>query len=105
GLVAGKPLGIMAATWLVARFTHARLDEDLRWSDVLGLAMLGGIGFTVSLLIGELAFGDGAGPVKLAVLAGSLAAAVLAAVILRLRNRAYRLAHEARLARETEVVR
>ncbi|MEU8269440.1 Na+/H+ antiporter NhaA [Sphaerisporangium sp. NPDC049002] len=98
GLVAGKPLGIMAATWLVARFTRADLDEGLTWVDVLGLSVLGGMGFTVSLLIGELAFGAGGGRgdhVKIAVLAGSLTAALLAAVVLRLRNRAYRLIHEA----------
>ena len=63
--------------------------------------MLAGIGFTVSLLIGELAFGIGSeseGRVKVAVLAGSLAAAVLAAIILRLRNRTYRRIHEAESA-------
>lgn len=58
-LVAGKVIGIVAETWLIARFTKARLDEGLAWIDVLGLALLGGIGFTVSLLIGELAFGIG----------------------------------------------
>ncbi|TXK41379.1 Na+/H+ antiporter NhaA [Nonomuraea sp. C10] len=95
GLVAGKPIGIMAATWLVARFTRAQLDEGLSWLDVLGLSILAGIGFTVSLLIGELAFGTGGDHVKLAVLAGSVTAALLAAVILRLRNRAYRRIQEA----------
>ncbi|MGN9786016.1 Na+/H+ antiporter NhaA [Nonomuraea sp. ZG12] len=95
GLVVGKPLGIMAATWLTARFTHADLDEDLTWVDMLGLSVLAGIGFTVSLLIGELAFGVGADEhVKVAVLAGSVAAALLAAVILRVRNRVYRRIHE-----------
>ena len=59
GLVLGKIIGIMAATWAVARFTRADLDEGLAWVDVLGLSILGGIGFTVSLLIGELAFGPG----------------------------------------------
>jgi NhaA family Na+:H+ antiporter len=99
GLVVGKPLGIMAATWLTARFTHADLDEDLTWVDMLGLSVLAGIGFTVSLLIGELAFGVGADEhVKVAVLAGSVAAALLAAVILRLRNRAYRRIHELEIA-------
>ncbi len=100
GLVVGKPIGIMLATWLVARFTHADLDEDLGWVDVLGLSVLGGIGFTVSLLIGELAFGIGTDKddqVKLAVLTGSLAAALLAMVILRLRNRVYRRIHEQEL--------
>lgn len=93
GLIVGKPLGIMTATWLVARFTRAELDEDLRWVDVLGVAMLGGIGFTVSLLIGELAFGLGSPSedhVTLSILGGSLAAGLLAAVVLRLRDRAYR---------------
>ncbi len=97
GLVVGKPIGITGATWLVARFTRADLDEDLSWTDVVGLAMLGGIGFTVSLLIGELAFELGTerdDHVNVAVLAGSLAAALLAAVVLRLRDRAYRRIRE-----------
>ncbi|MFC4056733.1 Na+/H+ antiporter NhaA [Planomonospora corallina] len=95
GLVAGKPIGIMAATWLMSRFTHADLDEGLAWVDMLGLSILAGIGFTVSLLIGELAFGVGGDEhVKVAVLSGSVAAALLATVILRLRNRVYRRIHE-----------
>ncbi|MDP9867580.1 MULTISPECIES: Na+/H+ antiporter NhaA [Streptosporangium] len=97
GLIVGKPIGIMAATWLVARFTRADLDENLAWVDVAGLAVLGGIGFTVSLLVGELAFGAGTGRgehVKVAVLTGSLLAALAATVILRVRNRAYRRIHE-----------
>ena len=93
GLVVGKPLGILAATWLTARFTRARMDAGLAWIDVAGLAVLSGIGFTVSLLIGELAFGLGnerEDHVKIAVLAGSLVAAVLATIVLRARNRVYR---------------
>jgi NhaA family Na+:H+ antiporter len=95
GLVAGKPVGIGGATWLVQRFTRAELDSGLSWWDVLGLALLGGVGFTVSLLIGELAFGPAGARdahVKIGVLAGSLLAASLATVVLRLRNRQYRLA-------------
>ncbi|OJF15236.1 Na+/H+ antiporter NhaA [Couchioplanes caeruleus] len=98
GLVVGKTLGITAATWLVARFTRASLDEGLSWTDVVGLAMLGGLGFTVSLLIGELAFGTGnprEDHVKVAVLTGSLIAVLLAGVVLRLRNRVYRRIHDA----------
>jgi NhaA family Na+:H+ antiporter len=101
GLIVGKPIGITAATWLAARFTRAKMDTGLAWVDVVGLSVLAGIGFTVSLLIGELAFGIGSeseGLVKVAVLAGSLAAAVLAAIILRLRNRTYRRIHEAEIA-------
>jgi NhaA family Na+:H+ antiporter len=101
GLVLGKTLGIFSATFLVARLTKADLDESLSWIDVFGLALLAGIGFTVSLLIGELAFGVGSvrdDHVKVGVLAGSLVAATLAAVVLRLRNRTYRLLHEAETA-------
>jgi Na+:H+ antiporter, NhaA family len=93
GLVAGKTIGITGAAWLVQRFTRARLDPGLSWWDVLGLALLGGIGFTVSLLIGELAYGSGTvrdGHAKIGVLAGSLLAALLATVVLRLRERHYR---------------
>jgi Na+:H+ antiporter, NhaA family len=97
-LVVGKTIGITAATWLVSRFTRAELDEDLGWPDVLGLSLLGGIGFTVSLLIGELAFGAGSERdehVKVGVLLGTVLAALLATVVLRLRNRRYRRIAEA----------
>src|SRR3954466_164747 len=97
-LVVGKTIGITAATWLVSRFTRAELDEDLGWPDVLGLALLGGIGFTVSLLIGELAFGPDSlrdEHVKVGVLVGTVTAALLATVVLRLRNRRYRRISEA----------
>ncbi len=59
GLVIGKPLGVFATAFLLARFTHASLDDDLAWRDVFGVSLLAGIGFTVSLLIGELAFDHG----------------------------------------------
>jgi NhaA family Na+:H+ antiporter len=98
GLIVGKPIGITAATWLVARFTRAKIDTGLAWIDVVGLAVLAGIGFTVSLLIGELAFGIGTerdSDAKVAVLTGSLGAALLAAVVLRIRNRVYRRIAEA----------
>ena len=97
GLVVGKVLGIFGTTYLVARFTGVSLDASLRWLDVLGVALLGGIGFTVSLLIGELAFGAesiGGEHVKVGVLTGSVLAAILAALLLRTRNRAYRVNHE-----------
>jgi NhaA family Na+:H+ antiporter len=97
GLVAGKTLGIFAGTYLAARFTRARLNPDLAWADVLGLSVLAGIGFTVALLIGELAFPDGrtAEHVKAAVLFASVLAALLAAVLLRRRNTIYRRLYEA----------
>jgi Na+:H+ antiporter, NhaA family len=97
GLVAGKVIGITAATWAVSRFTRAELDESIGWPDVLGLSLLGGIGFTVSLLITELAYGAGSeryDHAKVGILAGTLAAALLATVVLRLRNRRYRRIEE-----------
>lgn len=97
GLFFGKTIGVFGSTWLMARFTRADLDNDLEWLDVLGLAMLAGVGFTVSLLIGELAYGVGSQTdeyVKVGVLMGSLISALGAAVILRSRNRKYRLVAE-----------
>ncbi|MFE6460514.1 Na+/H+ antiporter NhaA [Streptomyces cinereoruber] len=92
GLVVGKVLGIFLGTYLAARFTRAELNPDLAWADVFGLATLAGIGFTVALLIGELAFPDPAQAehVKAAVLIGSLTAAALAALLLRRRNNVYK---------------
>ncbi|MET0865466.1 MAG: Na+/H+ antiporter NhaA [Nakamurella sp.] len=93
GLIVGKPVGILIATWVTSKVTRQPLQKGLTWPDVTGVAILGGIGFTVSLLIGELAFGGNSAAddhVKVAVLAGSVAAALIAAVLLRLRNRHYR---------------
>ncbi|MDH4159355.1 MAG: Na+/H+ antiporter NhaA [Actinomycetota bacterium] len=93
GLVIGKFVGVFGGSWLTARFTRAELDTDLSWTDMAGLALLSGIGFTVSLLITELAYTDQlirAEHVKAGVLVGSVLAAVLAAVILKKRDRVYR---------------
>ncbi|KRE60840.1 Na+/H+ antiporter NhaA [Nostocoides sp. Soil756] len=97
GLVVGKLVGVLGSTYLMARFTRARLDDDLAWSDIAGLSILTGVGFTVSLLVGELAFGAGSERdehVKLGILVGSVLAAALAAVVLRRRNAVYRRIHE-----------
>jgi NhaA family Na+:H+ antiporter len=97
-LVVGKLVGVFLGTFLTARFTRAKLDADIAWGDVAGVALLGGIGFTVSLLVGELAFGTGSprdDHVKVGVLAGSLLAAALAAVVLRRRDRVYQAIVEA----------
>ncbi len=97
GLVIGKPLGIVLATWLVATFTKAQLDRGISWPDVLGMAFLAGIGFTVSLLIGDLAFnGERVEEVKMSVLAASLLAAFVGALMLFWRDRSYRKMYESR---------
>jgi len=97
GLVVGKTVGILGTTYLVARFTRADLDASLGWLDVLCIATLGGIGFTVSLLIGDLAFGAASERdehVKVAVLAASVLASALSAGLLRSRNRTFRRIEE-----------
>ncbi|AFR51074.1 Na+/H+ antiporter NhaA [Gordonia sp. KTR9] len=97
GLVIGKTVGIVGTTALLSSVTRATLDASVKWIDVIGIAMLAGIGFTVSLLIGDLAYGMGTDRdehVKIGVLAGSLTAAACAAVILRIRNRHYRTVAE-----------
>ncbi|WP_183393027.1 Na+/H+ antiporter NhaA [Kineococcus radiotolerans] len=90
GLVLGKPAGITAAAWLTTKFTGARLDASLRWGDIAAAGALAGIGFTVALLVGELAFGAGSvrdEHVKVGVLSASLLAAVIGGILLRLRAR------------------
>ena len=89
GLVAGKPIGILVTTFLLSRFPALRLDETLRWPDLTGMAFLAGIGFTVSLLVGELAYGSSSVAdehVKIGVLVGSFVAAILGGIILARRN-------------------
>ena len=93
GLVVGKTLGIFGGTWCTARFTKAQLNPDLKWPDVFAVASLAGIGFTVSLLIGELAFSDNpvlTDEIKASVLIGSLLAALLAGILLKVRNAKYK---------------
>ena len=92
-LVIGKAVGVFGTTFLVTKTTRASLDSSIAWIDLFGLALLAGIGFTVSLLIGELSFGAGSAHndhAKVAILAGSLISALLAAVVLKARNRRYR---------------
>ncbi|MEN9660777.1 MAG: hypothetical protein RLZZ443_706 [Actinomycetota bacterium] len=91
GLTLGKPLGVVATAWLVSKFTRASLAKSLSWWDVTSLGLLAGIGFTVSLLINELAFGGSvmAEPGTLAVLMASTASAVFASVALQFRKRSH----------------
>ena len=84
GLIIGKPLGITAAAFLAVKSGIAKLPEAVNWTSLLGYAWLAGIGFTMSLFIAMLAF-DGATLVdtaKQGILAGSLLAGIIGAVIL-----------------------
>ncbi len=87
GLLVGKTIGVFTASWLVVQFGFARLPEGADWRAMFGVAVLCGIGFTMSLFIAGLAF-EGAGSeyvvqTRLGVLLGSLAAAVIGLTILR----------------------
>ncbi|MCQ1947868.1 MULTISPECIES: Na+/H+ antiporter NhaA [unclassified Arthrobacter] len=94
GLVAGKPVGILLTTWAVTAGTRAKLDPDVRWIDLAGIGILGGIGFTVSLLVNDLSFEVGSlhnDDAKVGILVASVLAALLASALLTARNRRYRL--------------
>ncbi len=87
GLVVGKPIGVMGGAWLVTRFTRAELGPEISWRDIFGVAVLAGVGFTVSLLVAELSFdGPEVDAAKSAILMGSVTAAILGSLVLRRRN-------------------
>jgi len=91
GLLVGKPIGVIGGAWLMARFTRASLNPALRWADVIAVGVLAGIGFTVSLLIAELAFEEDPQlltDAKVGILAATFGAAVLSALVLARRKRA-----------------
>lgn len=90
GLLLGKQVGIFAAIWGAARLGIARPPHGVGWGQVWGMALLAGIGFTMSLFIGGLAFpGDAVllEEVKMGVLLGSIASAIAGAAVLGLTHR------------------
>ena len=84
GLFPGKAIGILGATWIAVALGLARKPEGAGWAQLAGLSVLGGIGFTMSLFIGMLAFPDPAyaAQLRLGVLAGSIVSAVVGYVLL-----------------------
>ena len=97
GLVVGKIVGITGTAFLMTKLTSARLDPSLKWPDLIGMAAVAGIGFTVSLLVSELSFTAGE-PMydwaKVGVLTASVLAAAIGALILVPRNAMYRRQQE-----------
>ena len=85
GLVLGKFVGVMVACWVMLRLGWAALPEGAQWRHMAGIALLAGIGFTMSLFIGGLSFGEGVemDAAKLGVLMGSAVAAVAGFGLLR----------------------
>ena len=84
GLVAGKLIGISAASWLAVRFRIGSLPEGVGFRSVVGIAALAGIGFTVSLFIAALAYDDPllVDSAKLGILGGSIISAAIGVAIL-----------------------
>lgn len=84
GLVIGKQIGVTGFSWLAIRLGWASLPEGVTWMQIWGLSCLAGIGFTMSLFVSELAFGDPelVGSAKIGILAASLIAGVWGALVL-----------------------
>jgi Na+:H+ antiporter, NhaA family len=84
GLVVGKFVGIAGFTWLATRLRMAQLPADATWSGILGVSVLAGIGFTVSIFITDLAFAGTAldDQAKIAILAASVLAATIGSALL-----------------------
>ena len=85
GLFVGKQIGVFAATWVMVRLGFAKLPQGASWLQIYGVALLTGIGFTMSLFIGTLAFDSVAEntAVRIGVLAGSLLSALAGYAVLR----------------------
>ncbi len=93
GLFIGKQMGVFITTWLAVKFRMAPMPNGASWPSIYGTALLAGIGFTISLFIGTLAFPEysssEATSVRLGVMLGSLLSGILGYSILRLTNRTY----------------
>lgn len=84
GLLLGKPLGITLFSWLSVRLKLASLPDNVSWRHLYGLSCLGGIGFTMSLFIADLAFtGTLADTAKIAIIAASLLSGLVGWLILQ----------------------
>ena len=84
GYVVGKPVGIVSASWLVTRVTRGRVRPPVGWAALAGGGAIAGIGFTVALLIADLAFqGEPLAEAKLGVLSAALCSSVLTWLVFR----------------------
>lgn len=91
GLLIGKPVGISLFTWLGNKFMGCKLPTGVSWTQIIGVGLVAGIGFTMSLFIGSLAYEDlGTSMrvyVRLGVVCGSILAAGLGFLLLRLKSK------------------
>ncbi|MEX2451404.1 MAG: Na+/H+ antiporter NhaA [Rhodospirillales bacterium] len=91
GLFFGKQIGVLGFAWIGTKLGLCRIPDGVGWLQVYGVALLAGIGFTMSLFIGTLAFADqaNANAVRLGVLAGSTLSAISGYLLLRLTTSSY----------------
>jgi NhaA family Na+:H+ antiporter len=84
GLVIGKPIGVVLFSWLATRTRLAAMLDGIGWRQIVGVGMLGGIGFTMSLFIANLAFGDGPAleTAKVGILVASVVSGLAGAIVL-----------------------
>ncbi|QXI19553.1 Na+/H+ antiporter NhaA [Pseudomonas hamedanensis] len=91
GLLLGKTIGVFGLTWLAVKIGIAALPQGANWGQILGVAILCGIGFTMSLFVGSLAFEPGvsdyAGMDRMGILTGSILAAVIGYVVTAVASR------------------
>lgn len=94
GLFIGKQIGVFGATWLAVKSGLARLPEDVNWQHIYGVACLTGVGFTMSLFIGSLAFSDAEtmNTVRLGVISGSVLSGIMGFLVLWLSPRSNSIA-------------
>jgi NhaA family Na+:H+ antiporter len=85
GLFAGKQIGVFAMLWLTVKLGLSAMPRDTNWAQLYGVSLLCGVGFTMSLFIGSLAFEHTSFdvPIRLGVLMGSIGSAVCGYLILR----------------------
>lgn len=85
GLFLGKQVGVFAMLWLCIRFSIAPMPKDANWTQLYGISLLCGIGFTMSLFVGSLAFEHSSfdAPIRLGVLTGSIVSAAIGYAVFR----------------------
>jgi Na+/H+ antiporter NhaA len=105
GYVLGKPIGVAGSSWLVTKISRGKISLPVGWASVAGAGAIAGIGFTVSLLIGTLAFtGDDLEEAKLGVLTAALVSSIAAWAVFRVTGRLSPLARQRALLGTAETM-
>src|SRR5690606_34722157 len=89
GLIVGEPIGIFLLSWLSVKFKICQLPEDANWNHIIGVGLLAGIGFTMSIFIALLSFADPdvVDVAKFAILVASLLSGAIGFILLKIIGR------------------